>query len=51
MLCPSVAAGQLAVFPRCSLLAYQSRNARRSRLEKIAHFEPNDVTIIGETVH
>src|SRR5215472_13213429 len=26
--------GQLAVFPRCSLLTYQSRYARRSRLEK-----------------
>jgi hypothetical protein len=28
------AAGQLAVVPRCSLLTYQSRYARRSRLEK-----------------
>jgi hypothetical protein len=26
--------GRLAVFPRCSLLTYQSRYARRSRLEK-----------------
>src|ERR1700678_3978765 len=26
--------GQLAVFPRCSLLTYQFRYARRSRLEK-----------------
>src|ERR1700740_559621 len=26
--------GRLAVFPRCSLLTYRSRYARRSRLEK-----------------
>ena len=31
--------GQLAVFPRCSLLTYQSRYARRSRLEK----QPTDM--------
>src|SRR5580700_5532762 len=31
--------GQLAVFPRCSLLTYQSRYARRSRLEK----QPTDL--------
>jgi len=29
----------LAVFPRCSLLTYQSRYARRSRLEK----QPTDL--------
>src|SRR6516164_6543825 len=31
--------GQLAVFPRCSLLTYRSRYARRSRLEK----QPTDL--------
>src|SRR6266436_1719134 len=31
--------GRLAVFPRCSLLTYQSRYARRSRLEK----QPTDL--------
>src|SRR6059036_3451487 len=31
--------GQLAVFPRCSLLTYRSRHARRSRLEK----QPTDL--------
>jgi hypothetical protein len=31
--------GQLAVFPRCSLLTYQSRYVRRSRLEK----QPTDL--------
>src|SRR5438132_12460860 len=31
--------GRLAVFPRCSLLTYQSRYARRARLEK----QPTDL--------
>src|SRR6201993_838753 len=31
--------GQLAVFPRCSLLTYRFRYARRSRLEK----QPTDL--------
>jgi hypothetical protein len=31
--------GRLAVFPRCSLITYQSRYARRSRLEK----QPTDL--------
>src|SRR6266853_7057034 len=31
--------GRLAVFPRCSLLTYQSRYARRSRLKK----QPTDL--------
>src|SRR5215470_9162092 len=31
--------GRLAVFPRCSLLTYRSRYARRSRLEK----QPTDL--------
>src|SRR4029077_18976727 len=35
--------GRLAVFPRCSLLTYQSRYARRSRLEK----QPTDLRCTG----
>src|SRR5580693_1809789 len=35
--------GQLAVFPRCSLLTYQFRYARRSRLEK----QPTDPAAAG----
>jgi hypothetical protein len=35
--------GQLAVFPRCSLLTYQFRYARHSRLEK----QPTDPAAAG----
>jgi hypothetical protein len=39
--------GRLAVFPRCSLLTYQSRYARRSRLEK----QPTDPASAGRRHH
>jgi len=39
--------GRLAVFPRCSLLTYRSRYARRSRLEK----QPTDPASAGRRHH
>ncbi len=46
-----VAAGQLAVFLRCSLDPYEFGYGRFARALPAVHFERNDVIIICETVH
>ena len=43
--------GRLAVFPRCSLDAYEFRYGRFARALKNSQLTCGDVTIICETVH